>query len=76
MDEVIIPVRNQVSDYVLGQGFWVRRQHILALAVCAFPGVLSIAIRLLEKAIPIEHFPAGLHAHVVQKLCYVHLSHF
>ena len=41
MDEVIIPVCNQVPDYVLGQGFWVRRQHILALAVCAFPGVLN-----------------------------------
>ena len=62
MDEVIIPVCNQVSDYVLGQGFWVRSQHILVLAVCAFLGVLSIAIRLLEKAIYtyIEKFPAGL----------------
>ena len=45
MDEVIIPVCNQVPDYVLGQGFWVRRQHILALvkshAMFIFDSIIS-----------------------------------
>ena len=75
MDEVIIPVCNQVSDYVLGQGFWVRRQHMLVLAVCAFMGVLSIAIRLLTYR-TFSSWTNALHAHVVQKSCYVRLSHF